>query len=342
MPLVLCDGSEATLRAIDIALLPQFLVGPNMDAEQVVFVHVWKEGTVHHPDPVPSSAPMNADGSEPEVSPMIKIVRHIAKSKVAAQVNYKIETVKISAAATMNKQEFARRVTEYGNDRVAHHKKHIIVLGVGNFAQQGKSILSIGSVAKREATAATDLVFCKVAGTNPRARAPLRFTVVLEWHHDANPAILLLQRVLQQFLNADRKDTLAVLLVANSGLSKAVQPSDETLTSFRLRCEMMILTSLPHQSSQDEAHEEVASAELEVATVQPQLFTTLFLESTKEFPSAPTVDQVPQQLIKALGSVKCDFVVVQKELLDNDIRPSTLSLLSAPKPHVILLHHRDT
>ena len=74
------------------------------------------------------------------------------------------------------------------------------------------------------------------------------------------------------------------------------------------------------------------------------LVSYLSLEPTREFPKNPTLEQVPQQLVRQLNAIKADVLVIPPPSMlapagsDNSLIPQSVLevLLGMPKPHVLV------
>eukprot|EP00164_Ancoracysta_twista_P029591 GFYU01059874.1.p1 GENE.GFYU01059874.1~~GFYU01059874.1.p1 ORF type:complete len:122 (+),score=3.89 GFYU01059874.1:130-495(+) len=93
------------------------------------------------------------------------------------------------------------------------------------------------------------------------------------------------------------------------------------------------------------------------------LVSYMTFEPTRDFPQAPTIDQVPQQLVRQLNAIKADILVVPPPMgmlvtssSDTSLKPPTSAdvtvvesssssvipqsvvevLLGMPKPHVLI------
>lgn len=389
MAIVLADGSASSLKALELAFIPGFLVAH--EAQQLVILHGWKDTK-----DVAALAPVHTT------------IAHINQSRVAqATLNYKIEMVKVSggssgsAALTSEPSQLvlppvsstptqqppssptkdvkgkavgkgkdepkaaaagailtgdaetlsadaptvaenvvvAQQIVEYTAERCAHHRCDTIVLGVGN-SQVGKS-LSIGSVCKelvaRHRSAYN--IFCmKASGPTVRPTAAMRMMALVI----PGTSLAHLQYALS-ISSAKKGDRIGVMIVVNNGKAKpqdgvshmSGEALDErgvmTVAEVTRRCTAMLagfgLTEAP-PSDPDAAPSAAASESFPI-------INHVALEPTNTNPT-PTVEESGLQLVKIVGGLKVDFLVLPPKR--EGLSDAYLALcLSAPKPHVLLV-----
>jgi hypothetical protein len=386
MAAVLNDGSPASLRALELASIPGFLI--NHDEQQLLILH----GMAESKDPAQQQA----------IPAALEVIN---KSRVAQNsLNYKIEMKKVlsfeapNASASIGgtptpagntpapgdkptkgkkpdpksapapavsdappappkpdkgPEEVAAAVADYCEDRCKHHCIDTILLGVGA-SMQGKSI-AVGTVAKEfvrkfRSQNGQRLLFLKSTGPVIRPTAALRM-VVLVIPDQANPCAHL-QRVLEMCSTQGRGDRVGVLIVANNGRPKPSAPITEPVVSMdeapaevnsgadtAAMATRECIELLHQHGLKDASTGHTADEGASVAQETFPLLSTLVLEPTNQLPT-PTVDEVPNQLIKSLAGFKCDFLVLPPASGDESAVSSdqlALACLAAPKPHVMLL-----
>jgi hypothetical protein len=254
-------------------------------------------------------------------------------------------------------EEVAKVIAEYVRDRTKHHGAYNVLLGVGA-GMAGKSI-AVGSVAKAvvaqfRSVDGYRLFLLKATGPAIRPTASLRIVVLVV----PGQPLGHLESVLSFSNPQQRGDRVGVLIVVNNGRKKpeanAVVSMDsptkapleddeaEDSETHRLvrdttkQCAALLAArGLADVSTGGSAVDDAAST---IAQETYPLINHLTLEPTNHLPT-PTVDEVPQQLVKFIGAIKCDFLALPPASHYGAVVGDAVvnACLAAAKPHVLLL-----
>ena len=264
----------------------------------------------------------------------------------------------------------AAYVSDYAASRMSHYGTKALVLGVGN-QLQGKNIV-LGSVAKamvhQQRSRVPFLFAVKATGPTVRPTAPLRMLVLIV----PGRPLTHLRKALAIAKVQQRQDRLGVVIVGNNGCLKPaadvlqLQPADSPsggspqagggrggaggpnqyekdavdtspaalLSSTTAQC-LDILAAAGLRDADGTGTDDGATS---VAQESFPLINVLFLEPTHALPT-PTVDEVPLQLVKFVGSIKVDFLVLPPAAAGSTTGDTVLvnACLAAPKPHILLM-----
>jgi hypothetical protein len=284
-----------------------------------------------------------------------------ANKPAAKKVDAKGSAAADSAPAATHKlekapEEVAAAVAGYVRERCSHHDVTNVLLGVGS-AMQGKSI-AIGSVARAmvknfRSHDGYRLFMLKATGPVVRPTAPLRMIVLVV----PGQPLYHLQQVLELASPQQRGDRIGVLIIANNGQPKPDSQNDLLSVNSPSRTVILADDGPPVLDATAGSLADVAKQCATIlakfglsdavanddgtSTVANETFPLvnhLVLEPTNQLPT-PTVDDVPQQLVKFVASIKCDFLVLPPASTDGTVAGEALvnACLAAPKPHVLLM-----
>lgn len=262
-----------------------------------------------------------------------------AASAIATQQAEALAAAAAAAADVPENIAIAQQLAEYAAQRAAHHNCPAIVLGVGN-GQAGKS-LAIGAVC-RELLAryrAKFNLFCmKASGPTVRPTASMRMMALVIPGTSLDHL-----RYALSICSAKKGDRIGVMVVVNNGKTKppegvshmSGEAVDEngvmTVAEATRQCTALLADYGLSEAPPSDPDAPPSAA----ATETFPLISHVALEPTNANPT-PTVDESGLQLIKIVGGLKVDFLVLPPKR--EGLSDAYVQLcLAAPKPHVLLV-----
>jgi hypothetical protein len=362
MAVVLCDGSPSSLKALDFAAQPRFLLS-RLEDEQLILLYGWKDvkdvaqlqqlinsaleqieknkyaaGTLNYKIEMVrlgtiAVAPVNVPPQQPAAPPF----RCSSKSMVGSSKEDVLAALLANSTAAVSpppiEEPPSQVIANYLNIRCDHHNIHSIVLGVGN-AQTDKKSINFGSVAKEVLAKhhrTHNLFFVKSTASALRLTAPIKYLVLVDPLAVADSSPLISARYALSLCNKERKDRVSILVIANNGVAK----TDEEAARKVKHVSATFFELVRQAGMSDEKGTPRGGAEEgDASQTTEQLVNVITLEPAQGN-TTPTLSDVPNQLTKQLAHYKADFLVlppVEQQVVSDFLLQTLLTLT---KPHIL-------